>query len=315
MIINPIIPIWIMGIICILCIFLIKNKDKYVFIRRCVIVLLLFVINLRIMIYSPNEQVFQNNLDVMFVIDNTISMLAEDYDGENTRLEGVKKDCSYIIDELAGARMSVITFHNDSQILMPYTKDTTSVLETINALKGMDELYARGSSLNTPMEDMKQLLESSEKKENRNRIVFYISDGEITNDDTLQSFSDLKPYIQNGAVLGYGTEQGGYMKVTDSYTNTSTYLEDTTTRFPYEKAVSKLDEDNLKSIASDLGISYIHMEQQSDINAKIQEIKNEQIKNVEGEDKSSYVDIYYIFAIPLVILLMYELIYYKRKLI
>ena len=52
-------------------------------------------------------------------------------------------------------------------------------METINALKGMDELYARGSSLNMPMEDMKQLLESSEKKENRNRIVFYIRDEKL----------------------------------------------------------------------------------------------------------------------------------------
>ena len=49
-------------------------------------------------------------LDVMFVIDNTISMLAEDYDGENTRLEGVKTDCSYIIDELAGQERLLLHF-------------------------------------------------------------------------------------------------------------------------------------------------------------------------------------------------------------
>ena len=33
-----------------------------------------------------------NNLNVLFVLDNTISMQALDYDGKNTRMSGVVED-------------------------------------------------------------------------------------------------------------------------------------------------------------------------------------------------------------------------------
>ena len=169
MIIFPIIPIWLMGILCII-LLIMRRKNKYAYIRQILIVILLFVINLRIMIPSSDVKVQTNNFDVLFVIDETISMLAEDYNGNNTRYEGVKEDCKYIINELYGARFSVIKFNNTSQIITPYTKDAELTIETINALTPVDELYARGSSLNVSIDDIKSSLESSSKKEDRKRI-------------------------------------------------------------------------------------------------------------------------------------------------
>ena len=45
----------------------------------------MFIINLRIMVPTNQSDSLINNLDILFVIDNTISMNAEDYENNNTR--------------------------------------------------------------------------------------------------------------------------------------------------------------------------------------------------------------------------------------
>ena len=314
MIVSPIIPIWIMILICIVfIIIIIKNKKKLV--TRILIIVLLFVVNLRLMVPSPNGEKVERNLDVLFVIDNTISMLAEDYGKNVPRLTAVKKDCSHIVNELSGSRFSVITFNDTSQILIPYTKDANMVVDAIDALQVPDSYYAKGSTLNIALKDMERVLKSSNEKAERTRIIFFISDGEITSDEKLKTFSTLKKYITNGAVLGYGTTKGGYMKIKDKYEDNEEYLEDRTSNdYPYPKAISKIEEGNLKSVASDMGVNYINMSKQSNIDSKLREIKR--LANNQGmaEVKSStFTDIYYIFVIPLLLLLVCEFINYKRK--
>lgn len=317
MIFSPIIPIWIMIIVCvILIIVILKNKSNLI--RRLVIIALLFIINLRIMIPSSKGEGFTNNIDVLFVIDNTISMIAEDYNKNKPRFDGVKEDCKYIIDELAGAKFSVITFNDTSQILIPYTRDVNMVVDTIEMIKVTDSYYARGSDINIALDDMSKILKSS--KEGRTSIVFFISDGEITNDKKLKSFSNVKKYIDNGAVLGYGTQDGGYMKNKSIYYDEEfdkEYIEDKTDMsvYPYPKAVSKIDEDNLKQISNDMKIDYINMSKQSNIKSKIKEIKKEifNAKDIEDLNNGS-IDIYFIFSFVLLLLLIFEFINYKKKL-
>lgn len=311
--IFPIIPIWIMIIICTaLIIFIIKKNNKNII--QIIIVILLFIINLRIMIPNNNSQVLTNNLDVLFVIDNTISMNAEDYNGNNTRLSAVKQDCKYIVEKLSGARFSVITFNNTAKIMTPYTKDTNITIETVDIIEPIDELYAKGSSLNTPLDTMISSLKSSQKKENRIRILFFISDGEITDDSSLKSFSEVSKYIDNGAVMGYGTNKGGYMKTKNKYSESEDYIIDYT-NYNYNKAISKIDENNLQKIAKDINVEYIHMERQVDINRKLDEIKRLTTSNIDSSDKSTYDDTYYIFVIPLLVLLTIELNNLRRKVI
>lgn len=314
MITNPIIPIWAMAVVCVIISIIAKTKNKYSFLRRIIIISLLFVINLRIMIMSPDVQIEANNLDVLFVIDNTISMVAEDQKGNANRLEAVKKDAEYIINELNGAKFSVVTFNNTSNIVIPYITDSNLAMEAIDTIKVMDKLYAEGSSLNVALEDTVSLLETSKKKEDRKTIIFFISDGEITNEDTLKSFSDTKKYIDNGAVLGYGTTSGGEMQVEDILDEKMTYIEDRSV-YPYVRALSKIDEGNLKEIAEDMGVDYIYMEEEKNINSKLKEIRQELLKTAGDEVKEAATDIYYIFVIPILGLLIYELINYKRRLL
>lgn len=311
--IFPIIPIWIMTIICLILLFICtKGKRKII---QILMIILIFIINLRIMIPSNNSKVLANNLDVLFVIDNTISMNAEDYGSNNKeRLYAVKKDCNYIIKRLSGARFSLITFDNNARIVTPYTKDINITMESIDVMEPINESYAKGSSLNTPIDTMITSLKMSEKKTNRRRIIFFISDGEITDDSSLKSFSSISQYIDNGAVLGYGTTKGGYMKNKSPYSESDDYIMDySDSNYDYGKAVSKLDEKNLKKIANDIGINYINMSKQSNINNKLKEIENLVNASFESDDKSTYDDTYYILVIPLLILLIVEFNQLWRK--
>src|SRR5690606_39283043 len=48
----------------------------------------------------------------------------------------------------------------------------------------------------------------------RSRMVFYLGDGEQTSSGEPESFKGGAKYVDGGAVLGYGTAEGGPMKKT-----------------------------------------------------------------------------------------------------
>lgn len=303
---RPIINIWILipvfaAALALILFHIFKRQEKLKTnilsaIRIGLIIALSFIIMLRPSKMETSHDVFLSNLDVMFVVDDTISMWADDMGG--TRMDEVKKDVDYIMDELAGANFALITFDNYSEIRSPYTQDVDDVRDNLESISVMDSDDATGSSMNTPYNDIESLLKSTAKKKNRQAIVFFISDGEITNNDELMDFSGLKQYIKNGAVLGYGTEDGGTMK--DEYGN---YIYDEETR---EKGISKIDEENLKSIADALGLSYIHVEDKHSADLRLSTIKS-LAKNVATKQKLIYyTDYYWIFALPLFFMLAWE---------
>lgn len=309
--IFPIIPTIIMLILCIMEIILVLTSTKKI--THILMIVLVFLLNERFMIPSENIKTLSNNIDILFVIDNTISMNAEDYNGKEKRLDGVKKDCKKIIEELDGAKISVITFNNKSKILIPFTKDSNMALDTIDIIEPVNELYAKGSSLNTPLSEIENALQKeNEKNPDRIKVLFFISDGEITDDSTLESYSSLKQYVQEGAVLGYGTTKGGIMHYKDSFNPKERVIMDNTV-YPHKEAYSKIDEKNLKAIANDIGIDYINMNNSKNINKKTKEIKNILKGEISPSNTTNYEDIYYIFAWPLLLLIVIELKRMRRN--
>lgn len=313
MILNPIIPLWLMGIICVALLFF-KRKGIFNYIRQIVIIVLIFVINMRIMIVSDNVSNMTSNVDVLFIIDNTISMLAEDYDGNGRRIDAVKSDCDYIMEELAGASFSVAVFEDDIERDMPYTIDVSMIKHVITQLEGQSYYYAKGTSLNTIMSKMDTVLDTGR---DTYTVVFFISDGEIINSDKLQSYSGLEKYVDTGAVLGYGTDKGGVMRPRSSITDTSEpeilyYYEGS----ELKDGISKIDEDNLKSIAKDFGVDYVHATSRSDIKDIVKDIKKDVSTSAEleeGDGKVGYKETYYYFVAGLLAMLVFDFIYYKKK--
>ncbi|MGO1607403.1 MAG: vWA domain-containing protein, partial [Brevibacterium yomogidense] len=60
-------------------------------------------------------------LDVFVVVDVTASMVAEDWDGDAPRLDGVEEDVSELMEQAPEARYSLITFAATSQTVLPLT--------------------------------------------------------------------------------------------------------------------------------------------------------------------------------------------------
>lgn len=324
MITNPIIPVWIMAIFCIVML-LLKRKGAKNFIRQILVVILLFVINLRPMIPGDGiKQVETKNIDILFVVDNTLSMLARDYRNEDgmviTRHEAIANDIDEVMKSFSGASFALITFDNDSQVAVPYTNDMKTIRNYLLSLTPPASTYADGTSMNNALRTMDTYLDNERETI---KIVFYITDGELTGNSSrnIRVNSSLVENIDLGVVLGYGTEEGGTMVYENWFGGSDTimYYDENGN---YEEALSRIDEDTLEEVAEELGISYVYADPDSD--SYIEEIVNEfddaidEGMNIETTitEKTGYIyeDTYYIFCIPLLVILVIDFIAYNRKL-
>lgn len=322
MIINPIMPIILLMVIWGVALWLVLlMPTKILKVLGIFAIILMAVVGLRPMLPNGEVVAFKNNVDVIFVMDGTLSMLAEDYDGNGRRIDAVVSDIQYIVKEIPGAYYSLIEFDNNSHINLRSTIDANAAVTAAKTTHKLDEFYARGTTLTVFKNDLAKILESSSKKEERKRIVFVMTDGENTSEQKMDNLESLRDYIDGGAVLGYGTQHGGKMKVRDkedyysygdSYTDPE-YLQDWS-NWPPTIAISKIDETNLKKIASELGIEYIYMDKQSNVQPIIDNIKTFQNME-EGGEKYAYDDIYYYFCWPLVGILIAILYLMKKELL
>ena len=110
MILNPIMPVVVLVILCVVLIFLalILKTITLKIVSICVIIIM-FVVGLRPMMKNDETIAYRNNIDVIFVMDNTLSMLAEDYNGNDRRIDAVIDDIEYIITKIPGAYYSLIS--------------------------------------------------------------------------------------------------------------------------------------------------------------------------------------------------------------
>ncbi len=312
---NPMVPFSIMLVVSIiLALVVIINRKNIV--NRLLIIILLFIISQRPMVPNTEEETFKYDLDVIFVVDTTLSMNAIDVNN-NTRIKAVIDDCKYIIDEITNADYSLITFNNYSQIKVPLINDIEIISSVIDDIKVIDPTYATGSSLSLPYNNLEKVLNSSKTKNEHQRIVFFISDGEKNNNDSnnISIYSNIKNLIDNGAVLGYGSSNGAKIVVNNTINNSSFVdkqgflLESNTSS---TSAISKMDEQNLKEIANNLGLDYYHMINKSVISNKLNDIKKNALKS-SGELEYSNTDLYSFFSFFLTILLIIELLYNRRN--
>ena len=235
---NPIIPVWLMVILCI-GLLAIKRRGVIPYIRQILMVILIFVINLRPMIMSNDVTVIKQKLNCYCIIciDDTLSMMAEDYDGDNPRMDGVKADVEYITQQLTGAKFCLIDFNNDVNLIAPFTDDAAYIKSSINSIYPLPDYHATGTNINVSKKLLGQMIQNASMMGDGHIIVFFITDGENTDNHKLDSFADIANNIEGGAVMGYGTEEGGQMHYYDELYDEVVLVEDKRT-FPYKPAVS-----------------------------------------------------------------------------
>ena len=200
------------------------------------------------------------NAEVYFVVDTTGSMGAEDYDGDQRRIEAVREDMVAIAREYPGARFSIVRFDSQATRQLPLSSDIRAVESWAETFKLENTYGSHGSTINRPVPELQEALQrSAEEKPANIRILYLFSDGESTDAEaeTGAAYSQVGDYVAGGAVLGYGTDEGGPMKVNGGY-NAGTYIEDSSTG---QRAISRIDEQTLRQAADQLGIPYAHRTQ------------------------------------------------------
>src|SRR5699024_6012242 len=146
-------PLWaiipLFGAMVILCVVLLvrRPRQRLMWARRLLMVLLLLCVALRPVTPIEGEQTERMNANVFFVVDRTGSMNAEDYAGEQPRLEGVKQDMQRIMGMTEGARYSIIAFDSSATRQLPLTTDAGAAKAWIDTLTTEPTAYSQGSNV------------------------------------------------------------------------------------------------------------------------------------------------------------------------
>jgi Ca-activated chloride channel family protein len=193
---------------------------------------------------------------------------------------------------------------------------------------------AKGSNMNSPVDEMDRILQHMKSEyEDRETIVFIFSDGEETyesdKDDKSSSDEDsgddeeeddedddsskgkYAPYsrllgkVDGGAVIGVGSEDGSTMKDGDG-----NEIYDPKTG---ELAVSCIGEDSLETIASKIGVEYIHMEEVDDIEDVVESVITDAKYEAALRDDVENKDDTYFYGLPVLLILFVSEILLFRK--
>ncbi|CAM3306383.1 hypothetical protein PSET11_03223 [Arthrobacter ulcerisalmonis] len=201
------------------------------------------------------------DVDVFLLVDTTSSIAAEDYGADQPRLAGVRKDLAALAAELAGARFSLIAFDADATVRLPLTTDAGALATAAEVLVPEVTDYARGSSITAAGPVLTERLRvAHDRHPERLRYVFYFGDGEQTSATRAGALGVDAGLVDGGAVLGYGTSDGGRMR---EYAGGSagetagSYIQDRSAGSEGD-AISRLDESALRTIAAELGVPYVH---------------------------------------------------------
>jgi len=179
----------------------------------------------------------QTTADVMFVLDTSRSMLAED--AAPNRLARAKAEIAQLVDKLDGHRVGLVAFAGRAASLCPLTPDHsffTTVLSTVDTRSA-----GRGGS--RVGEAIKAAVRGFPAGPGAKLIVL-ITDGD-----------DQDPYSEDAAKLardagikivaiGLGSETGSEITLTDPATGAKTKL-----MHDGQPVISKLDGDRLRKIA------------------------------------------------------------------
>ncbi|GAB3617863.1 VWA domain-containing protein [Okibacterium endophyticum] len=271
MIFTPVLPIWMLVLLCCALVafafvqFVRRRRDggSWHWLVRAAMVIVIFGMALRPGLPTNlRPPAASGDVDVYFVVDTTSSMAAEDFGPEDApRLAGVRDDLMAMTAELSGARYTLITFDAVTVQRLPLTTDSSAITSGVKALNQEITAYSAGSSISQPVEFLHGVLEQDALAHpERQRVVFYLGDGEQTVAEPPGSFAELAEFIDQGAVLGYGTAEGGPMKRFSGYTDDGVG-EEYITAFGEggsEPAISTLDEPALQTIAAELGVDYVH---------------------------------------------------------
>ncbi len=204
-----------------------------------------------------------SNVEIVFAVDRTGSMAAEDGPGGFPRLSLAKEDIRALVEGAGSARFAVVTWDSSSRVELPVTTDSSAVINFAETLHQEVSEFSTGSTLARPADTVRELLENSveERPQNR-RYLVVMTDGEstagsqdATGSDSLDAWAEVSDLVDGGAVFGYGTAEGGPMRIygAGGVGVTEEYMQ----AEDGQQAISKMDEEALATLADTLGVELL----------------------------------------------------------
>ncbi|PCE15712.1 hypothetical protein AUC47_12615 [Microbacterium sp. SZ1] len=279
------------------------GRDRGLWVMRLVMLVALFAMLLRPGIPGGATQTLATDTDIVLVVDTTASIVAEDWADGQPRLDGVRADVQSIVDEYPGARFALITFDASADLRLPLTTDTTALISSLDVLRPEVTSQSRGSSIGIANQLLADTLaNAAESQPDRSRMVFYFGDGEQTASSTPEPFDGSERYTDAGTVLGYGTTEGGPMRLTTGGVDGASgeYIQ-----YEGANALSTIDERNLETIAGQLGVEYQH--RAADAEIALPEAPSTTTNYAESGQVGNVIELYWIAALLIAALLAVEL--------
>ena len=250
------------------------------------------------------ETVRREGVDIVFAVDVSKSMLAEDI--APNRLEKSKRLVSEIINQLASDRVGIIAYAGQAYPQLPITTDYGAAKMFLQGLN-TDMLSSQGTAINEAIELASTYFNDEEQT---NRILFIISDGEDHSGAATLDAVELA--LGEGIkifTLGVGTSKGGPIPI-----KRDGVVERLKKDSKGEVVITRLNEGILEDIASQGNGAFVDGSDTEEAVALVKEtLEQMDKKEFESKQFADYKDQFQWFLGAALLFLLLDVFFLSRK--
>lgn len=207
------------------------------------------------------ETVKREGVDIVFAVDVSKSMLAEDM--APNRLEKAKQLVTQIINNLASDRVGIIAYAGRAFPQLPITTDYASAKMFLQGMN-TDMLSSQGTAIS---EAIKLATTYFDDEEQTNRVLIIISDGEDHSEEAAAVAEEASESGIRIFTIGVGDEKGGPIPIKRNGVVLN-YKKDS----QGETVITRLNEETLQNIAEEANGAYISGKRTKDVVEDIKDI-------------------------------------------
>lgn len=216
------------------------------------------------------ETVKRQGIDIVFAVDISKSMLAEDV--APNRLEKTKQIVSQIINQLGNDRVGIVGYAGSAYPVLPMTTDYSIAKMYLQSMN-TNMVSSQGTAFN----DAIQLAVDFFDVKDTSKLIILVSDGEDHGDGVEDAVELAKEKGVRIITIGVGTEKGGPIPLRDDKGTIASYKKDQ----EGETVITKLYPEILKKIADNTKSKYIVGTATKDV---VEEVK----KSLDKIEKSEF---------------------------
>lgn len=250
------------------------------------------------------ETVKREGVDIVFAVDVSKSMLAEDI--APNRLEKAKRLVSEIINELASDRVGIIAYAAQAYPQLPITTDYGAAKMFLQSMN-TDMLSSQGTAIGQAIDLAATYFDDEEQT---NRVLFIVSDGEDHSEGGMPEA--VEKALEQGIriyTIGVGTPKGAPIPI-----KRNGVLESLKKDNQGEVVITKLNEEVLSEIATEGNGEYIDGTNTADAVAFISETLQQMDKmEFEAKQFAEFKDQFQWFLGGALLLLFLDIFVLERK--